>query len=38
MDIAQSLGFADASHASRLFRKAKGMNPTEYRQLHQRDR
>jgi len=38
MDIAQALGFADASHASRLFRKARGISPTEYRQQHRRGR
>jgi len=37
-DVARALGFADASHASRLFRKAKGISPTEYRQQHQRGR
>ena len=31
-DIAETLGFRDAAHVSRLFRKAKGISPTMYRQ------
>lgn len=32
-DIAYRLGFSDASHLSRLFRRHLGMTPTAYRQL-----
>jgi LacI family transcriptional regulator len=30
-EIARALGFPDAGHVSRLFRKAKGISPTTYR-------
>jgi LacI family transcriptional regulator len=34
-EIAQMLGFSDASHASRLFRKVKGISPMTYRRQYQ---
>jgi len=34
-DIAGLLGFPDAAHICRLFRKAKGMSPTAYRRQYQ---
>lgn len=33
-EIALALGFADASHASRLFRKVKGISPMGYRRQY----
>ncbi len=34
-EIAQALGFSDASHASRLFHKVKGISPMTYRRQYQ---
>jgi len=32
--IADEFGFTDKSHLNRIFKKYKGMNPTQYRQSH----
>ena len=34
-EIVEELGFTDESHLNRLFRKYKGVSPTEFRKQNQ---